>query len=635
MVVRRTLPSERGISMAVISPDSFDPMNRYVRVRLMQGVPIVDADVNEREDIQKFELQAFLKWFVGDGAPAGSDGFRITPTEPPAADFCVRSGITGAADALHNIGRYLVCGFDVMIDMDTTYNAQSLHKSRPGADALAGKWNVPVIDPLPVFDGPLLVYLDVWERCVMPTEKRSLVHSGLGVESCARHRREWVVRVTSGKLPRDTGGHVYAALASVQRRAADPVVYPGDITDLRHRGLLLPPATLIEDVFGMEAADYRQGLRRPVISLRRAINASLRGEWPTTPGAPLESEAVHSLIQPVFLADATGGLVAMWESIRQGNKNQVFASRAAITGTRPTFDADTQAAAGEFSPAVSITSGEVDHASPHAVLLPGGDLLVAYQTNNGSIMMKCGPLASLASQPEIPVISGASASSPFLVVTGDCVTIFFHKGGVDQWFYRRWKATQGFQGSSAERLSSMTASAEGFHAVAVGSNVWIAFPTFNDVQTIMFASSTSLPDQKDKLPALKEPFLLPRRTGGFSLYGRADTALKSIRYTGGAFQAAETVPGTTEADKDVAAVETDDGATWLFWSRPGTPTSAILAARRRAGGTWDPPQVITESTTANARPFALVGPDSTIWIFWSQEQGNLVKVYYKRLFTLV
>ena len=55
--------------MAVITPDRFDPMLRYVNVRVQQGVPIVDADENERDDIRKFELRAFLKWFVGDGVP--------------------------------------------------------------------------------------------------------------------------------------------------------------------------------------------------------------------------------------------------------------------------------------------------------------------------------------------------------------------------------------------------------------------------------------------------------------------------------------------------------------------------------------------------------------------------------------
>jgi hypothetical protein len=59
--------------------DTFDKMKHYVGVRLQQGVPIVDADWNEMEDIGKYELRAFLKWFVGNGVPQDNDGFRILP----------------------------------------------------------------------------------------------------------------------------------------------------------------------------------------------------------------------------------------------------------------------------------------------------------------------------------------------------------------------------------------------------------------------------------------------------------------------------------------------------------------------------------------------------------------------------
>jgi len=65
--------------MGNFSRDTFDKLKHYVGVRLQQGVPLVDADWNEQEDIRKYELQAFLKWFIGDGVPSGNDGFRIVP----------------------------------------------------------------------------------------------------------------------------------------------------------------------------------------------------------------------------------------------------------------------------------------------------------------------------------------------------------------------------------------------------------------------------------------------------------------------------------------------------------------------------------------------------------------------------
>ncbi|MBP1468721.1 tail fiber domain-containing protein [Candidatus Chloroploca sp. M-50] len=82
--------------MGNFSRNTFDALKHYVGVRLQQGVPLVDADWNELEDIRRFELQAFLKWFVGDGVPAGNDGFRIESTGDsliltlPAANFVTR-----------------------------------------------------------------------------------------------------------------------------------------------------------------------------------------------------------------------------------------------------------------------------------------------------------------------------------------------------------------------------------------------------------------------------------------------------------------------------------------------------------------------------------------------------------------
>lgn len=50
----------------------------YVGVRLQQGVPILDADWNESEDLRRHELETVGSWLLGDGVPSGSDGFRIS-----------------------------------------------------------------------------------------------------------------------------------------------------------------------------------------------------------------------------------------------------------------------------------------------------------------------------------------------------------------------------------------------------------------------------------------------------------------------------------------------------------------------------------------------------------------------------
>src|SRR5439155_2932131 len=99
---------------------TFDPLKRYVRVRLAQGVPIVDADWNESDDVRQFELRAFLKWGVGDGILEGTDAFRIDGLSV-ADDFMISAGFVGPVPqvmsdfdkAFLRGGRCIVNGLDV------------------------------------------------------------------------------------------------------------------------------------------------------------------------------------------------------------------------------------------------------------------------------------------------------------------------------------------------------------------------------------------------------------------------------------------------------------------------------------------------------------------------------------------
>src|SRR2546425_2105779 len=49
----------------------------YVGVRMQQGVPLLDADWNELEDLRRYELKSLIERFIGDGVPDGNDGFRV------------------------------------------------------------------------------------------------------------------------------------------------------------------------------------------------------------------------------------------------------------------------------------------------------------------------------------------------------------------------------------------------------------------------------------------------------------------------------------------------------------------------------------------------------------------------------
>jgi hypothetical protein len=224
--------------MGNFSRDTFDKLKHYVGVRLQQGVPIVDADWNEMEDIRKYELQAFLKWFIGNGVPLGNDGFRIVAVASPN-NFAIRGG-DGTADG---VGRCLVEGWDVMNssrENTLNYTTQRLYNNND----LATAWNVPPLPPLTTPGGNRTdtVYLDVWEREVDSREDPDhLVNPAIGLETAVRIKREWVVRVNENAtvLPNPPTGHVFYPLATLTRPAGNESITDAMITDRRQTGINL------------------------------------------------------------------------------------------------------------------------------------------------------------------------------------------------------------------------------------------------------------------------------------------------------------------------------------------------------------------------------------------------------------
>jgi hypothetical protein len=230
--------------MAVITPSTFDPLKARCNVRLQQGVPIVDADWNELDDIRKFQLRSYLRWFVGDGIPNDGAAFRIDAITSAVKDnFTIRFGDTAPPDGTSNFdqamryaGRAIVDGMDIMITSDVKYKDQPLFS--------AAALGVPIIAAMPA-TADVAVYLDVWERLVTAQEDTSLVLGGIGTESCSRVKREWCVRTRAGKLaPKASDSdfiadHAYYLLAVVTRADPNANILPSHISDQRHVRLSL------------------------------------------------------------------------------------------------------------------------------------------------------------------------------------------------------------------------------------------------------------------------------------------------------------------------------------------------------------------------------------------------------------
>ncbi len=265
--------------------DTFDESKHYVGVRLQQGVPMVDADWNELEDIRRYEMRGMLRWFVGDGVPAGNQGFRIRQIEGVNDDFLIKGG-DGTTDGA---GRILVAGWEVLNESDVAYSAQGVAPLVPGQDAQT-------------------VYLDVWEREVGPDEDGNLVNPVIGEETCVRDKREWLVRVAPGEvIPDPPTGHVHYPLARLEW--PEGVL---DITDLRRSGLrvgsYLDMNQAISDAFGQDYTLDHDGEPNLEVSLRDAINALLVGGLPQPPARRLIGRAFFS----DAVKDSNGDIWVFW-----------------------------------------------------------------------------------------------------------------------------------------------------------------------------------------------------------------------------------------------------------------------------------------------------------------------------------
>ncbi|MEV0429629.1 DUF6519 domain-containing protein [Micromonospora sp. NPDC050495] len=637
--------------MAVITASTFDPLLAHVNVRLQQGVPIVDADWNTQDDIRKFELRAFLKWYVGDGLPEGNDGFRIGTG--PANSFTIRAGAQGpggslpnAEAALRQVGRFIVDGLDVFLRSDVKFDQQPLHESQPGAAALAARLAVPVIAKLdtPATDHRVLVELDVWERLLTPDEDPGLIHTGLGVETCARTRREWVVRAYPETTPGPhLPGHSYATLALLQRFTGQGVVADGQIIDRRQRRLLLPPANLVTDLLGVDPYDYRAGQGRPPISLREAINALLAGQLPTTTDLSVSPGPGSDTIRRAFVLDSQNGLAAFWISPRVGSVNQIFATRI-----------DLAAPDAGFAPAVAVTSGTT-HVEPTAVPLPNGEFLVAYQNGllssaSTDVVFKRATLAGLPAAPEqaLSATAGTADETPFGVLAADIVTFFVRQAATNTWFFRRYRHTDStFLDATPVALPAPAAAgvAGGLHATAAGGVVWFAYvTTAGNTMTLgrltPTAPAASAVDHLIPAPlAGTDPFVVGvSATEAMAFY--KDTQVKVVNAQSGSWQtgAIVTVPGS-DADIQPAAARDANGTCFLLATRPVTGAGNEVFLRRRdpATGVWGSAQQVISSPSNDQNPHPVLVPGQGIWVLWRSDRpgaGNF-DLYAKRIVTAI
>lgn len=204
-----------------ISGETVTNPKHYVGVKMQQGVPVLDADWNDADDIRRFEVELLLRDVIGNGVPGVGSGFAIEPVEGDN-DFAIMPGML------------IVDGWQVINPAMQLYSAlPRLEGSGPDFDTPGGERTD-------------IVYLDVFEQEVTAygeTTDERLVNEYIGIETAARKERSWTVRVAVDESDYDSltlneSGHKYYPLAKL-RRSSSARIEASMIEDLRRLGLTL------------------------------------------------------------------------------------------------------------------------------------------------------------------------------------------------------------------------------------------------------------------------------------------------------------------------------------------------------------------------------------------------------------
>jgi IPT/TIG domain len=191
----------------------------YVGLHIEQGVPLLDRDLNLLHDLVAATLRSVITRYIGNGIPAGTDGFAIQAI-PAAQNFRIKASAGGS-------GACLVGGIEVVIGTETTYTAQ------PDM--------APLTTPTPAQPDPRvdIVYLDVFLNEVDASGDPNLANSqDLGIQTSVRLKPAWVVRVAEGvAVPSPAAGHAHYPLAQLRRPRGEASIDAGMITDLRQARL--------------------------------------------------------------------------------------------------------------------------------------------------------------------------------------------------------------------------------------------------------------------------------------------------------------------------------------------------------------------------------------------------------------
>lgn len=179
-----------------ITKDSFDPKKRYDRVIFSQKRTVLDFELNEVQEILRYDLDLASKVAIGDG-PLG-EAFRVDIV-PGSNQVVIRRGI------LFHKGTIIHSFNDVALDL-----------------------SIPIINSVDT------VYLEWWHVEVDSSTDPSLLDPNVGLETATREELVFqILFAENAAVPPVASGHNVYHLATINRNQGDTSVRANQIQDLR------------------------------------------------------------------------------------------------------------------------------------------------------------------------------------------------------------------------------------------------------------------------------------------------------------------------------------------------------------------------------------------------------------------
>jgi hypothetical protein len=217
--------------------DTFDETKQFIGVRLQRGVPLLDRDWNEGEDVRRYQERSLRRSYIGDGTPGATD-FQIVPA-PVGTDF----------DFVVSPGRAMVDGYDIWNPAPLLYSSQSGAAKLPAAT---------VADSFQIYVTPAVQRITSVEDVALANTQ------DIDLETCVRDKLAWTVDLARAPEQAPAGSLL---LATIRRPVNATYIDVGVIEDNRGPLLNLRAITLANKALEQHAVAAERRVAELELSL--------------------------------------------------------------------------------------------------------------------------------------------------------------------------------------------------------------------------------------------------------------------------------------------------------------------------------------------------------------------------------